>query len=452
MIVVSIPLPSHATKAAGAMSHCRDSVAGVLFISLISVPVMAIPLHPAYGLVQSELHARPLVLTPAASRIRRVVVLMPALPGAVTTLMDRLSGFLTSLNVEVGASRQASFEVGGLFVTWEIHTEFVTVTWTTSLDDWEISPQGIGLELLGEGQMVGATRIDVMADAQIPPALFDGFSANSLCFSRLDNGKAEVATDFVPDADGFTRFEFAAKNLTDLNRSLVVRRLLDIETYRTVALLGLPLAHQLSPALRQAEIELSGILADLGSFAPGADATATLDKLRELSARAGQLLERSTYRFAASNAYGEILRKRLDSLAEQGTELGHTLHRFVNDRVEPALATCRATERRLGLLADKVDRASHLLDVHIGLQIQTQTASVLDKIANTAHSQFLLQRTVEGLSTIAISYYLLGILGYLLAAPMAELHVDKVLAMSVAAPIVVFVVWLLVRRIRRTHV
>ena len=103
------------------------------------------------------------------------------------------------------------------------------------------------------------------------------------------------------------------------------------------------------------------------------------------------------------------------------------------------------------MLSDKIERAIGLLNVRIELDVQIQNKAVLETIAQTAQSQFRLQRTVEGLSTIAISYYLLGILSYALAGPLEELHVEKTLALSLSAPFVVLIVWLMVRRVRKAH-
>jgi uncharacterized membrane-anchored protein len=108
-------------------------------------------------------------------------------------------------------------------------------------------------------------------------------------------------------------------------------------------------------------------------------------------------------------------------------------------------------EKRLFVLSDKIERAIGLLNVRIGLDMQIQNKSVLDNIAQTANSQFHLQRTVEGLSTIAISYYLLGILSYVLAGPLEELHFEKTMTLSIVAPFVVLLVWLMARAVRNSH-
>jgi uncharacterized membrane-anchored protein len=167
-----------------------------------------------------------------------------------------------------------------------------------------------------------------------------------------------------------------------------------------------------------------------------------------LSVKAGELLERTSYRFAASQAYGDVLRARLKGLREQRIQATTTLERYLSLRIEPALATCLAVEKRQAALAEKIDRATELLNARISLDIQTQNKAVLSTIADTARSQFRLQKTVEGLSTIAISYYLLGILSYVLSGVSEFAHLSKPLLIAVAAPFVLLAVWLMIRSVR----
>lgn len=64
-------------------------------------------------------------------------------------------------------------------------------------------------------------------------------------------------------------------------------------------------------------------------------------------------------------------------------------------------------------------------------------------------SQFQLQRTVEGLSIIAISYYLIGIQNYALWGPPEQLHWNKAAVVSILAPLVVVGVLLMMRNARQ---
>jgi uncharacterized membrane-anchored protein len=398
-------------------------------------------------------HARPVDIVSGPMRVRRLVLTMPEHPGAVDAALDGFRRFCRERGLEPPApgSRQHGFSTASRHATWEFHNEFVTVTWQAPVDDPEDYPDDIGLEVLAEGRLIGATRIDILAEARVPDRLLPGFRLSSLCVAGIDGGAGEIATDFVADAAGFTRFEFAAGAMSPLRVSIMLRRLFEIDTYRVMTLLGLPLARTLSPEVRAAERELTGLIERLSDATSTEAVQASLAALHALSVRSGQIGERLTYRFAASKAYGEVLDSRLRALAEVPTSKGSSLSRHVGNRVDPALATCTALETRLRVLSEKIERGVGLLDARIGLDLQIQNRAVLETIARTAQSQFRLQRTVEGLSVIAITYYLLGILGYVLAGPVEWMHLDKVIVLSLAAPIALISVWLVIRAVRRRH-
>ena len=65
-----------------------------------------------------------------------------------------------------------------------------------------------------------------------------------------------------------------------------------------------------------------------------------------------------------------------------------------------------------------------------------------------ADLQLRLQRTVEGLSTVAISYYAVNLLAYLLEPLAHQLHISHGVLLAGLVPVVVLGVWLMVRRIR----
>jgi uncharacterized membrane-anchored protein len=62
--------------------------------------------------------------------------------------------------------------------------------------------------------------------------------------------------------------------------------------------------------------------------------------------------------------------------------------------------------------------------------------------------QLRLQHTVEGLSVVAISYYAVSLVGYMLY-PLAERSgISKGTLTALAVPVVVILVWGLLRRLR----
>lgn len=407
--------------------------------------------HPYSQAILAELHARPIEMADTSARVRRLVLAMPPRAGAMRAAIERFRLFATSkgYGMEDGDVRQYVFETAQRRVTWEFHTEFITVTWQAGLADGENWPSDIGLEALVDAQFVGAMRVDLLDEVELPARVFPGFSANSLCLVSAEYDQAQIATDFMPDEDKFIRFEFAARTLSPLRRAIMLRRILEMETYRTMALLALPLASEAAPHLRSLETELAALVEGLSELGDTAQVQQRLYRLNALSVRAGQLTEKLAYRFAAARAYGAILHRRLEKLRERTLGQGASFSSFIGNRVEPALATCEAMDKRLSRLAEKLARAIDMLDVRISLDIQIQNKAVLETIAETARSQFRLQHTVEGLSTIAITYYLLGILGYALSGPLAVLGWDKTWAISVAAPLALAGVWFGLRSIRR---
>ena len=405
--------------------------------------------HGYRRLIDAETHARPVLPMRPPVRIRRLAF-MSADDGSDLRDLHRQMAIVAGVPSQGPAwARQLDFERDGRQVTWELHNEFATITWSGPADDWDARPEGIGLELHERLLLVFATRIDVIGTPAISEKALSGFNPLSLCYSSIFDGGAEAATDFHLDEDGFTRFEVAAARSGELRIGVIVRRLLEIETYRIMALIGLPLAREMGGQVSEYEQRLAQIMHKAGGDDSAETHNAALEALHRLSGEIGRTVEQTSFRFAASQAYGEVLAERLARLREQAIGEFTTIERFINNRAQPALATCRATEKRLTALTEKVQRAIELLDARITLSIQTQNRAVLDGISQTGRSQYRLQLTVEGLSIIAISYYALGILGYVFEGLHEVLPFTKGEMTAIAAPVAILLVFFGIRRIRR---
>lgn len=407
--------------------------------------------HAYRRLIDAETHARPVPPMTAPLRIRRLAFMSADGGGDLRAVHARMAGLAGVVADGPTWARQLEFERDGHHVTWELHSEFATFTWTASADDWVARPAGIGLEYHDTLLLVFATRIDLMPTEAIAASALGGFNPLSLCYSTIFDDTAEIATDFHLDSDGFTRFEVAARRMSPLRQGVLVRRLMEIETYRTMALVGLPLAREMGGQVGEYERRLAQIMQTIGRGETLADHQQTLAALHRLSSEVGQTVEETSFRFAATQAYGEVLAERLHRLREQAIGEFTTIERFLNNRAQPALATCRAMEKRLLALTEKVQRSIELLDARISLSIQSQNQSVLDTISRTSASQFRLQQTVEGLSIIAISYYALGLLGYVFEALHDVLPYPKGTMLGLSVPLVVLLVFLAIHRIRRAH-
>jgi uncharacterized membrane-anchored protein len=64
--------------------------------------------------------------------------------------------------------------------------------------------------------------------------------------------------------------------------------------------------------------------------------------------------------------------------------------------------------------------------------------------------QLRLQQAVEGLSVVAITYYLMGLLGYVYEGlTWAGLPLNKKIGFAIAVPVVMLVVWRIIHGVKR---
>ena len=157
----------------------------------------------------------------------------------------------------------------------------------------------------------------------------------------------------------------------------------------------------------------------------------------------------STFRFGTTAAYEAIVRDRITALREERVAGRQTFGEFMTRRYEPAMRTVASTDRRLATLADRATRADQLLRARVEVERSAQNQQLLKGINRRADIQLRLQRTVEGLSVVAISYYAVSLSGYLLH-PFAESIglSESTLSALVTLPVVA-TVWLFVHRVRR---
>ena len=124
---------------------------------------------------------------------------------------------------------------------------------------------------------------------------------------------------------------------------------------------------------------------------------------------------------------------------------------FLKRRLTPALRTCRSVEARQENLSRRLARTTTLLRSWVELDLQNQNRELLTSMNARARSQLRLQQTVEGLSVAAVSYYVVGLAGYVFKGIEKETGLSATLATAAAVPLVVGAVWVMMRRIRGRH-
>jgi uncharacterized membrane-anchored protein len=228
----------------------------------------------------------------------------------------------------------------------------------------------------------------------------------------------------------------------------MMQRLFEIEAYRVLALLALPIARRESPRVVEIERSLAALTQEMANEDRGDETL--LGELTQLAAQVESAIASSQYRFGASRAYYALVNARINELRERRITGLQTIEEFMARRLSPAMATCASVESRLQELSERVARASSLLSTRVSIAREKQNQALLGSMDRRARLQLRLQQTVEGLSVAAIVYYLAGLVGYgakALSAAGAPLSPD--LVTGAAVPVLALGAWLVLKRVHR---
>lgn len=421
------------------------------------------PEHALRRALAAELHARP--PRPVRSPLR--VAHLALLTGEAGAGRERVH--LAGLCARFGAppppdgANHFTAEFGQSerrwALTWERHTEFSTYTvYCTGPfaapfaepalaclpDDWRA-----GLP----GELLTSVHLAMLAPAAPVPdaaALAELFGGRGVVGGLVAGSRAQVWTDFALDAAGVVRLLVQDRGLSPTQAGRLVQRLLEIETYRMMALLALPLARGVAPKLTRMEGRLGDMVGAVNRVEGIEGERALLQDLAALAAEVETMAAATPYRFGAARAYHALCLRRLDELREARVEGQSTLSEFLDRRLTPAMRTCETMHQRLEALSERVSRAGNLLRTRVDVTLEQQNLALLASMNRRARLQLRLQQMVEGLSVIAITYYATGLVAYLAqAAAGAGLPVQKDIAVGAALPFVLGLAWWGIRRLKR---
>ncbi len=399
--------------------------------------------HPLRAALSQEMHVRRLPSLSVPCRLMQIVTLLGETKG------DAARGHIDTLaaNAEIVVPVSDKFAVlrfADVTLVWERHTEFATFilvrhgAYTEPFEPQLFEP-ALGMVVADmPGEVVRATQIALLAaDAGDPhPAdLGRWFASDSTIICDVAEGKARIISDFRLNDDGYGRLLLLDHGLERNEPAQIVMRLQELGNYRNMALLGLPLAQRLTPMVSELEARLATLTKAVSERLSQDDTL--LDELTYLSAELARLDAETRYRLSATRAYAQISVDRLASLKISAVRGYETLADFTERRLIPAMRTCESFSSRLDDLSQRASWTSELLRTRIDIALAKQNRDLLHSMDSRTRLQLRLQQTVEGLSVVAISYYLAKLVEYLLAA-VPGLHHD--IAMAVTVPLVVAVV------------
>lgn len=408
--------------------------------------------HESRAFAVGEVHARPyLLLSPP-----RGLILIAFLNEGwcISRWEVDPAGIVASDEVadEAATYHRAEWSQGDL--RCEKYAEYSTYLWCAPLDLHTgrlVGENPFGHDFAAPGGVVSGVRVDVLPWSEAASAAIARFDPVSLCHAQVEDGMADIATDFHADEEGLTRILILDRGLAPPRLGALAQTLLDIEVSRTLAVLGIPLSRSLASRLHGFEQRLSRITREMRG-ATGRSSADLLSDLTDLSAELEAETAATLYRFGASRIYYEDLEQRLSSLAEVPVAGANGWKDFLLRRIAPAMQTCRSVQERQANLSRELARAIALLRTRIEVELERQNNGLLTSMNDRAKLQLRLQQTVEGLSVAAISYYVIGLLGHFIEGiPGLHDRVSPALVLALLIPVVILAVWWTVRRIRQPH-
>lgn len=418
-----------------------------------------LPFHADRDRLFNELHTRPFPVLEQGARVSQLALLHGG--NEVAEEYRHLQALCERYSVLPPSSGSSCYyqNFGGFELRWERHTEFSTYTFIHRADG--PGPfQRTALSLLPAGWLAGlpgkvisGLHVDVLAmpePAPVGDSLRHHFEGHRLISSWVDDRKARLWTAYRIHNDGLGRVLVLNRGLNPCQLGRLVRRLLELETYRMMVLLAFPMARSIAPGIAEMDQQLAAINEQINAIRGLDDERRLLGQLSTLAARIEHLRSDTNFRFSAARAYYELVTSRLEELREQEEPGMQTFNEFLPRRLTPAYRTCEAVSGQLDNLSKRIDRASELLRTRVELTLEAQNQDLLQSMNRRSQMQLQLQQAVEGLSVVAISYYLVGLVKYV-AGSLHETGMlqHPELMVGVSVPVSVLLVWAGVRRLRR---
>ncbi len=415
--------------------------------------------HPLRQPLNIEFHARPPVPLLGGVLVSHLVfqhgdkedadereTLTRLCNGLVCTAIDNSDSHLT---LETAAFR----------MRWERHTEFSSYTFFRPLAIGEVldadatALDAVHLDWMREipGKMLVATQVELRSTKEVEPdSVLAGLtpSGRTMVAARVADQAAWVFSDFKIN-NGFSRFLVLNESMTQRQTGRTVQRLVEIETYRMLALLGLPIAKETGRWLYTSEQRLADLMDQIGQASSPQDEREALATLSTLAAEVEHSVARTTFRFGASDAYQRMVMQRIEELRESRIAGLPTFSEFMQRRLQPGMRTCEAIRRRQEELSARVARNSQLLRTRVDIELERQNQELLGQLNQRAQIQLRLQQTVEGLSVVVLTYYGSQLVHQLAKASVAVHHMSTDLITAVSIPVIAVLVALGTQRMRK---
>ena len=417
--------------------------------------------YPLRESLVHELHARPFETMNAPEQASHIALLTgEQMVGADAQHLAALCQRYGAALPPEGAKHHIA-DLGAFRIRWERHTEFCTYTFYRQ-EPFE-SPFGspvidlVPSDWLEElpGEVFAAVHLTLETENtpnRQPHELARLFGGYSLVGCRVAGGHALMFSDLRLHEDRFSRILIRDLGLNERQAGRLAQRAFELNTYRQLALLSLPIARENTLRIHALENKLAKVTQRMASSEEKTLEADLLITLSDLSAETEGIIATSGYRYRATRAYGELVSKRLADMRQERIEGLQTFSEFLDRRFTPALATIEASAQRQEELSKRAARVTALLRTRVEVGLAEQNKGLLESMDRRSQIALRLQETVEGLSVVAISYYLVGLVRYALKGlkEAKSLPIDLDVATGLSVPLVLLLVWLSLKRVKHS--
>ncbi len=323
-----------------------------------------------------------------------------------------------------------------LIVVWEAHTEYYSYqVWHVVSD--AASPLDFG-PITFPGYMMPFTPLGLRVNALdllfLPQALpleheLPARLPGAMVYGSYILGDDIVAvTSFTPDEFDRERYLICSTSEPSLRQQVakIADTIVAIENYYHLVMLPMKAFSRAVDQIHDYEqrhlYQRAVLIEQIGGTTPQI-MQKWLTVLTQDLLQVSRLAESMRYRLSASVPYDRIVQGNLSALQERTYAQLRRLSEYVNWKITGVTDGYQQLLRRIDAMEKDFEATVAVLRTHIELKLQEQNIGLQDQnmkllisVDSTTRAQAILQRTVESLSVIVITYYLTGLGSYVIKA------------------------------------
>ena len=430
--------------------------------------------------LKDELHARPYIKLSNNLRTFHFAYLIKENDDKKSwTYLDNFLSKINFQNLPKEPSKYWVAEGKDLIIRYECHTEFISLTliYPNKIENNNKNKPKLFdenfLRLLPNnflknfpGEHLLSSWIEMTPSKHIfkPIDIEEYFYHDNFAGSNVAENGANVFMSFKSDrtnflGSGFRRVFIQNKNLRTRRTGRLLQRIVELETYQVLSLLGLTQVRRETLNLSNLEKQITEITKSVSKTAKKnldkksiryPDYQQDLNELSYVVAKIEEIDSSTNYRLSATAAYYKLVEQRISDLREDRLESFQTNNEFLSRRLQPAIRTSEAFSRRLDSLATRAQRADNLVRTQIEMGVQIQNKDLLESMELRARAQLRLQETVESLSIVAITYYIIGLLSTLVdPINFDQFLISKAFFLAICVPIILILIWFVAKMVRK---